>query len=104
MRHPAMHRVALLLALVSLVSSYFAYSDCNPDCIHYNASCIIVEINANNFVNRCAESEDSCENIASPDIVCLRPGKEPLGGQNVWPDFEKHRHHPTPNVQVNNQY
>ena len=99
-----MYRAITTLMLVCSVKSYFTYHDCDPDCIHYNASCVIVEINPNNFVNRCAESEDSCENIASPDIVCLRPGKEPLGGQNIWPDFDKHHGHPVPKATVEVQY
>ena len=89
-----MQQVTFLLFLVSSGSSYFTYYDCNPDCIHYNDSCTIVEINANYFINRCTVSEASCEENASQYQVCLRPGKEPLGGQHIWPDFAKHKHRP----------
>jgi hypothetical protein len=92
-----MYRVVIIgLLLLGNTQSYFKYSDCNPDCIHYNSSCTIQEINPQYFLNQCSLDEPTCEEVASSSIVCLRPDGPPLGGEDIWPDFEKHKKPPKP--------
>jgi hypothetical protein len=87
-----------LLTTLRLASGFFEYEkDCNPDCIHYKASCIVVEINPEYFVSQCTEDESTCEENASPTEVCLRPNDPPIGGKAIWPDYEKYKYHPRPN-------
>lgn len=100
---------AVIIGLLLLygTDAYFSYQDCNPDCIHYRACCTIIEINENYFPSQCTKTQATCEEIASPSVVCLRPDDVPIGGQDIWPAFEAYKarhHHPTskPNVKPTN--
>lgn len=94
-----------ILLLICGTDAYFSWNDCNPDCIHYRACCTITEINPNYFPSQCTKTQATCEQLASPTVVCLRPDDVPLGGQEIWPSFDKYKqrhrittptpHHPT---------
>lgn len=89
--------ILCLLATLSSAIAFFEYEkDCNPDCIHYKASCVVVEINPEYFVSQCTEDEASCEELASSTEVCLRPNKPSIGGKAIWPDYERYKYHPKP--------
>jgi hypothetical protein len=84
----------LLTALILTQTDYFTYSDCNPECIQAKKSCIITEINEDYFPCTCVTNK-KCETLAGPNDVCLRPNKPPLGGENIWEDYKRHRWNPT---------
>ena len=81
--------------MLSRSDAYFSYEDCNPDCIHYKACCTIQEITPDYFPSRCTDTEETCREVASPQVVCIRPDDIPLGGSEIWPkdDEWKHKHH-----------
>jgi len=77
------------------ISAYFTYSDCDENCKYLSIACLISENNPEDFSNMCIESDQVCETRASVSQVCLRKAKDPIGGQAIWEDFQKHFH---PNV------
>ena len=89
--------VTAVLLLINSSFAYFSYQDCDPDCIHYRACCTITEISESYFPSQCTKTQAVCEEIASPTVVCLRPDDPPIGGEEIWPAFEKQKakHHRT---------
>lgn len=71
--------------------SFFSYSDCHASCQTAHLSCTIMEINPTYFSCECRQSEGVCEMEATPDVVCIREGKEVLGGSAIWNDFQKYK-------------
>lgn len=86
----------ILIAILCIASghTYFTYSDCNLECQQLSVSCTIAEIDPDDFLNVCIESEAVCEQRSSEIQVCLRKNKPPIGGEQIWNDFERH-YHPT---------
>lgn len=89
--------IIVYLLLLCGTDAYFSYDDCNPDCIHYKACCTIQEITPNYFPSLCTDTQEICENLASPEVVCIRPDDVPLGGSELWPRYDEYKqkhHHP----------
>ena len=87
----------LLLVIVKADHDFFEYSDCGSTCTNQRVNCVISEDEAENFEVKCCSSED-CEALASNTVVCLQPGKAPLGGSDIWPDFQRSVHPSTTTV------
>ena len=85
----------MLVSMTTLGQAYFTYADCKHECRIQNMSCTITETNPHNFPCDCVEYESSCLHLSSRQEVCLRKGKPPKGGEDIWSDYEKHIH-PTP--------
>ena len=69
---------------------YFQYGDCDVSCQRANVSCTISEVSFDYFPCDCIESDNACMDLANDDVVCLRKGREAIGGKNIWRDYQKH--------------
>lgn len=83
----------LFIMLLPLTTGYFNYDDCAEECKLRAQPCVIYELNPTTFQSSCETDETTCELDATPDGVCLRRGKSPLGGERIWNDYQKM--HPT---------
>ena len=86
--------LALTVSIGTQSHSFFTYSDCDVECQSKEISCIISEQMKQYFACHCLQSENTCEMLATPRVVCLRPHGEPIGGGDIWSDFE-HRNSTT---------
>lgn len=82
--------VILLLGRSAADHDYFQYEDCGEACTRERTSCTISEENGN-FVTRCCSGED-CLARMNNEVVCLRPGEPPRGGEDIWKEFESRVH------------
>ena len=80
---------------ITISQNYFTYSDCDQTCIQKNISCTIYQIQ-DDFKNLCEESEIFCEQESGPNCVCLRLNRPPIGGEDIWIEFKRKYHPPTP--------
>ena len=81
--------LVVISTVIALTHSFFTYSDCDATCQSKMISCIITEQTARFFVCHCLENELDCEMLATPRVVCLRPLADPIGGDDIWSDYEK---------------
>ena len=88
MRVSIVTALAALLCSVTMTAAFFTYDDCDDTCKREFNSCIISEETKKFFICHCIKSELACEELATPVVVCLRPGGAPaLGGAKIWNDF-----------------
>ena len=73
---------------------YFDYSDCASLC--QQSFCLIYSNTPNLFETDCVDSAFECKSSASLTAVCMHPNMAPLGGEQLWLDFQKTRPQPTP--------
>lgn len=94
-RHHVFERIWTARILIAFqaesLNAYFQYTDCDAVCVEQNISCVIVEINPTYFPCECLVDGDRCAALATDMQVCLRPHVNPIGGENIWHDFERHR-------------
>lgn len=86
-----MSKLAILVFTFSIIAqslSFFTYSDCDVEC-QSKESCVISEQTKRYFACHCLQSEIACEMLATPRVVCLRPRREPIGGDDIWSDYEQ---------------
>lgn len=74
------------------LDGYFEYQDCKSSCRRLKLSCIITEASPTYFPDHCLDTDTVCEQMASRNAVCLRMNKKPLGGEEIWPDFQNYVH------------
>ena len=94
--------IALTIGITTAYHDYFEYEDCGVTCTSQRSSCIISESETGKFITKCTDSEE-CRASENNNVVCLMPGEPPLGGQDLWPDFQ-HRVYPstTPRPDIQN--
>ena len=81
--------LAALLCSMTVTAAFFTYDDCDDNCKRKFISCTISEETKSFFLCHCIKNELACEELATPVVVCLRPGGAPaLGGAKIWNDFQ----------------
>ena len=91
-----MYVVLFATTLLAVTNGFFEYSDCSDECIGKSLPCTITETESGSFPIKCEKSELNCELDSSRQQVCLRKGKRPVGGEDIWQDFK--RNHRTTTV------
>lgn len=85
-------RMTTIVLWMQVTSAYFTYNDCTQQCKQGLLSCLITEANPSRFPVHCMDTEETCEQLASRRAVCLRVKEEPVGGEDIWLDYENHQH------------
>ena len=79
---------AVILCSMSVTAAFFTYDDCEDTCKSKSMSSTISEETKKFFLCHCIKSEFTCELLATPVVVCLRPrGASALGGAKIWNDY-----------------
>ena len=78
----------LLSSMIVIINGeFFTYQDCDKECLTQSVSCIIEEVSKTYFSCECLKSSMVCELHAKPTVVCLRPDRPALGGEDIWIDW-----------------
>ena len=90
LKHQLITTFFLLTTVITRVECFFQYDNCGNECIEKAQPCTIFEVNKNYFPVQCVDNDIDCELEASSTEVCLRKGKDPIGGEAIWDDFDRH--------------
>ena len=82
--------ITIIIGSSLAAHDYFEYDDCGDTCTYQKMCCTISENNGD-FITTCCNSED-CMARESDEVVCLRPGSAPTGGETLWPSFRQKVH------------
>lgn len=85
--------MAILVIFSLTAEGYFEYKqDCKHACQAQQISCEIYEITPEEFHCTCIRSPNVCEQQATTSKVCLRPEKKAIGGEDIWDNYNRHKH------------
>jgi hypothetical protein len=81
-----------MLCLQNSTATYFNYSDCEyPERLCQQVMCSIFETTSKTFDRDCPVTKDICIEQASQHEVCIMRGREAVGGQLIWADYQRWR-------------
>jgi hypothetical protein len=91
----ALRKVLIICILISPITSYFSYQDCDLKCRKTLTPCIIIRSLGYKFTSLCLQAS-ACHTQADYETPCIQEDRPTIGGESLWQVYKNRYIPPVP--------